>query len=195
MITLTDMVANGSVTEDGADLLRRIAASGESFLVYALPRNAGKSTLTNAILAEVPADVPRQEFFGTREEVAELTADPDRGYLVVAEMGHRGRPGYLAGDEVERAFELVASGYRLASSLHADSVAEVFDVLAHNGIAADAAAGIRYLVKVRGLGDLGDPSTRRVVEHINEVTGLGADGPAYSVLYEWASQATSRTAP
>ncbi len=194
MITLTDMVANGSVTEEGADLLRRIAASGESFLVYALPRNAGKSTLTNAILAEVPADVPRHEFLGTREEVVERSADRERGgYLVVGEIGHRGRPGYLAGEEVERTFELVAAGYRLASSLHADSVAEVFDVLARNGISADAAAGVRYLVKVRGLGDLDDPSTRRVVEHINEVTGFGIDGPAYSVLYQWAGQQTSPT--
>lgn len=192
MITLTDMVANGSVTDEGADLLRRIAATGESFLVYALPRNAGKSTLTNAVLAEAPADVPRREFFGTPEEVAELSAHPDRGYLVVGEIGHRGRPGYLAGDEVERAFELVAAGYRLASSLHADSVAEVFEVLARNGISADAAVGIRYLVKVRGLGDLADPTTRRVVEHINEVTGVGTGGPAYSVLYQWAQQPTSR---
>ncbi|MGW0228600.1 hypothetical protein ACWDWO_09835 [Actinopolymorpha singaporensis] len=186
------MVANGSVTDEGADLLRRIAASGESFLVYALPRNAGKSTLTNAILAEAPANVPRREFLGTREEVAELSAHPDRGFLVVGEIGHRGRPGYLAGDEVERAFGLVADGYRLASSLHADSVAEVFEVLARNGISADAAAGIRYLVKVRGLGDLADPATRRVVEHINEVTGFGAHGPAYSVLYRWAPQSASR---
>ncbi|MET9023438.1 hypothetical protein ABZV93_26045 [Actinopolymorpha sp. NPDC004070] len=189
------MVANGSVTDEGADLLRRIAASGESFLVYALPRNAGKSTLTNAILAEVAADVPRHEFLGTPEEVAELSTDPHRGYLVVGEIGHRGRPGYLAGDEVERTFELVAAGYRLASSLHADSVEEVFEVLARNGIPADAAAGIRYLVKVRGLGNLDDPSTRRVVEHVNEVTGVGADGPEYSLLYEWTSRPTSPSVP
>lgn len=184
MITLTDMVTNGSISAEGADLLRRIGASGESFLVYALPRNAGKSTLTDAILAETPPDLPKVDFFGTPEEVDRMRARPERGYLLVAEIGHRGRPGYLAGAEAERAFELVAAGYRLASSLHADTVPEVFDVLARNGIAAEAAAGIRYLAKVRALGDLDDPATPRVVEHVSEVTGIGADGPEFSLLYE-----------
>src|SRR5579875_1003373 len=112
------MVGNGSVSAEGADVLRRIGAAGRSFLVYALPRNAGKSTLAQAIVAEAPTDVARREFFGSEAEVAELLANPGRGYVLVGEIGHRGRPGYLAGaDQVGRIFQLVAAGYSLASSL------------------------------------------------------------------------------
>lgn len=182
MIGLRDMVANQSVSQEGADLLRTIGADGHSFLVYALPRNAGKSTMTEAILAETPASVPRQEFFGTEDEVASLSALPTRGYLVVAEIGHRGRPGYLAEEEVGRAFQLLADGYSLASSLHADSVDEVFDVLGRNGIASTAAAAaIRYLVKVRALGDTEDPATPRVVEQIHQIASSGSQ----QLLYQW----------
>ncbi len=130
MITLDEMVESGSVSAEGAELLRSIGRAGESFLVYALPRNAGKTTLARAILAEVPASVERHDFLGTQEETASLSVQSEGlGYLVVAEIGHRGRPGYLAGDEVVRLFGLVRQGYALASSLHADSVDQVFDVL------------------------------------------------------------------
>lgn len=183
MITLTDMVANGSVSPAGAEVLRGIGASGRSFLVYAGPRNAGKSTLVEAILAEVPANVRRQQFYGTPEETATLSAAAPEGYLQVGEIGHRGRPGYLAGEEAARLFELVSAGYALASSLHADSVAEVHDVLRANGATPAALAAIPYLIKVRALGDPEDPATRRVVEHVHRI------GAEPTLLYRWGAAA------
>jgi len=179
------MVASGSILPDGADVLREVGASGRSFLVYALPRNAGKSTLTNAILAEAPADVPRTDFFGTEDERAALSAASTRGYLVVGEIGHRGRPGYLADEEVPRVFALVADGYALASSLHADSPDEVFEVLARNGVDPQTAASVTYLAKVRALGDPNEPATPRIVEQVDEVTGVADGRPAVKRLYEW----------
>jgi hypothetical protein len=184
LITLQDMVNNRSISPAGAAVLRSIGAGGHSFLVYALPRNAGKSTVAQAILGEAPAELAREEFFGTQEEVRALSAVPPRGYVVVAEIGHRGRPGYLSGDEVPRIFQLVSHGYSLASSLHADSVAEVFEVLQRNGVAADAAATVPYLIKVRVLGEPDSPSTPRVVEQIHQVT---ADSTA-TLLYQWDGQ-------
>jgi hypothetical protein len=180
LITLQDMVTNGSVSPEGAELLRGIGAAGRSFLVYALPRNAGKSTLTEAILAEAPADLPRHDFYGTEQEVDGLTAPSARGYVVVGEIGHRGRPGYLAGEEeVGRVFSLVAAGYSLASSLHADSVDEVFEVLARNGVDRQAAAGIPYFVKVRVFGDASDSTAPRAVEQIHEITADGDSAMRY----------------
>jgi hypothetical protein len=174
VLTLDDLVANGSITAEGAGLLRAVGASGSSFLVYSLPRNAGKSTVTEAILAEAPASMARNDFLGTTEEVASLTGRPADGWLVVAEMGHRGRPGYLAEDEIVRAVAVAAHGYALASSLHADTVDQVYEVFARNGVdAARVAASVRYLVKVQPLGDPFDPDTRRVVEHVHEHAGAG----------------------
>lgn len=184
LFTLPDLVANNTISASGADVLGAIAASGRSFLVHALPQNAGKSTLTEAILAEVPPSAPRHEFYGTEPEAAALAASPTRGYLLVAEMGHRGRPGYLANEEVARVFELVHDGYALASSLHADSVEEVFDVLRRSGVPASVAVAVPYLVKVRVLGNPRDPSVQRVVESIHEISPSD-DGYDDAVLYEW----------
>ena len=184
-MTLQDMVARESVTREGAELLRAIGAGRHSYLVYAPPRNAGKSTLVQAILAEAPATVSRQPFLGTANEVETLSADPHPGYLVVAEMGHRGVHGYLAGEEVVRAFQLVAKGWALASCLHAGSVDEVYDVLGRQGIDPATAASVRYLAQVRPLGDPNDPGTRRVVEQVHEVTGLDGARPVTTCLYRW----------
>lgn len=190
MLSLQDMVANQSISAEGADILRTIGAAGRAFLVHARPRNAGKTTLTQAIVAEAPVSVPRHDFYGTEREVASLSAAQARGYLVVGEIGHRGRPGYLAGAEVVRLFELLAAGYSVASSLHADSVDEVFDVLQSNGVdRAAVAAAVPYLIKIRVLGDPDNAATRRVVEQIYEIAP-GASGPAASLLYEWDALST-----
>jgi hypothetical protein len=185
VLSLDDLVENQSVSRDGADVLRSIARSGRSFLVHALPRNAGKSTVMEAILAEAPAGFGRSAFLGTEEEAAALLASSTRGYLFVAEMGHHGMPGYLAGEEVPRVFELVAAGYSLASSLHADSVDEVFDVLAANGVPKAVAANVPYLIKVRMLRNAADTHTRRIVDEIHEVRPTGTGEPTAELLYRW----------
>jgi hypothetical protein len=185
VLTLPDLVANGSVTSAGAEVLTDIGRSGRSFLVHALPRNAGKSTLTDAILAEAPNTQLRQDFYGTQEEFTTLSTAGTRGQLVVGEIGHRGRRGYLAGEEVVRLFDLVADGYSVASSLHADSVDEVFDVLRSNGVAESGAALVPYLVKIRVLGDPEIASTPRMVEAIHEIAPQGRGGFSRSVLYAW----------
>lgn len=182
-ISLQDMVAGHSISEAGAELLRGIGSTGASFLVYALPRNAGKSTLTRAIVAEAPASLPRLEFYGTEEERASLSATGGSGYLQVAEIGHAGRPGYLTGEEVGRLFQLLGHGYSLASSLHADSVDEVFDVLGRNSIPSEVAASVDYFIKVRALGDPDDPSTQRVVEEVHEITRSTTGEPLSALLY------------
>lgn len=185
MLTLDDLVDNETVTAGGADLLRAIAAGVQPFIVYSLPRNAGKSTVTEAILAAAPSGTPRHDFLGTESERHELQAAPATGYLVVAEMGHRGRPGYLAEDEIVRAFALVDHGYPLATSLHADDLAGAFGVLTGNGVAMSSVAQVRWFVKVQPLGDPFDAATRRVVEHVHEVTGLDAAGaPRAELRYE-----------
>jgi type IV secretory pathway ATPase VirB11/archaellum biosynthesis ATPase len=185
VLSLDDLVENQSISPDGADVLRSIASSGRSFLVHALPRDAGKSTVVEAILAEAPPAVARKAFLGTADELASLLASATRGYLFVAEIGHHGMPGYLAGDEVPRVFELVAAGYSLASSLHADSVGEVFDVLAANGVPAAVAASIPYLVKLRMLRNPAGTHVRRVVDEVHQITPAEAGEPTAELLYRW----------
>ena len=178
-MTLDDLVANDTVPAAGAEVLRSIGAAGASFLVHSLPRNAGKSTVMEAVLGA--STTSRRDFLGTADEVEALSAGEVEGYVVVAEMGHRGRPGYLAGEEIERAFDLAVLGFSLASSLHADTVDQVVEVFAANGVAASTlAAAVRYLIKVQPLGDPFDPATRRIIERVHRIDG--ADGAAGTQL-------------
>ncbi len=187
-MTLEDMVREGSMSDDGRELLRGIAAAARSFLAYALPQNAGKSTLVHAMLAEVPSDLPQRTFFGTTEETSALAAIDPRGYLVVNEIGHRGRPGYLAQDEVRRLFQLVEQGYLVASSLHADSVEEVVRVLRDNGASEHACSEVSFLIKIRALGPPHDSRTRRVIEAIHEIEARPSEGSSNILLYRWDPQ-------
>jgi len=184
-ITLADMVDNGSLSNDGAELLAGIGASGRSFLVYALPRNAGKSTLVRAILAEAPPHIARRPFYGSKDEAVGLAALEPDGYLVVAEIGHVAMRGYLWQDEVRRLFDLVDRGYAVASSLHADSVEEVFTVLEHNGVPERLASRVDFLVKVRALGPTNDPRTRRVVESVHRIERDPDERVRGDLLYRW----------
>ena len=146
VLRLPDLVENGTVSAAGADLLRGIGHRLEPFIVYSRPRNAGKSTVTEAVLAEAPAGTSRHDFLGTEEEIV-------------------------------RAFDLAEHGYALATSLHADTVDELAEVLVGNGVAtATIAANVRHLVKVQPLGDPFAPDTRRIVEAIDEVAGVQPDG-------------------
>jgi hypothetical protein len=187
LLTLRDLVANQSIADEGAEVLRSIGAAGQSFLVYALPRNAGKSTVTQAIVAEAPQSLPRVDFYGTEDEATALSAAPARAYLQVGEIGHRGQRGYLADDEVVRLFGVLSAGsYSLASSLHADTVDGVFDVLRQNGVSPRVAApAVSHVVKVRALGDPFDPATTRVVEQIHAITPDDDGEPSATLLYEW----------
>ena len=177
MLTIQDLVDNGTIAAEGGALLAAIGAGVEPFIVYSLPRNAGKSTVTEAVLAAAPPGTPRHDFLGTEAERDELrAAAPPTGYLVVAEMGHRGRPGYLAGEEITRAFELVEHGYPLATSPHADTVDQLVAVLGEHGVTPEQLLAVRHLIKVQPLGDPFAPDTKRVVEAIHVTTGVDADG-------------------
>ncbi|QDP94774.1 hypothetical protein FOE78_01555 [Microlunatus elymi] len=182
------MITSQSITSSGADILRSIAKTRQSFLVHALPQGAGKTTLVQAILAEVPDSVPRDEFFGTEEERQTLAAAEEPGYLLVAEIGHHGRPGYLAGPDVPRIFDLLTRGYSLASSLHADTVDQVFEVLAANGVPAAVAATVPYLITVRMIRNQAGTRVRRVVDEIHNLTTDGSGEPSAARLYRWDGQ-------
>lgn len=83
----------------------------------------------------------------------------------------------------------------MASSLHADSVDEVFAVLSQNGVEPAAAASVRYLAKVRALGDPDAAGTRRVVEGVHEIGEIGGMGqgrrPVSTLLYRWPGAASA----
>ena len=116
-IRLTDQVANGTMSQEIADLLRETARAHKSFLVMAVPRLAGKTTTMRSMLAEQSAAVLTLGYDG--EDVDPLVERAKGGYLVVPEIA-RGKwsAGYVWGEPVRRAFNGITQGTALATALH-----------------------------------------------------------------------------
>ena len=94
-LTLVDLVRNGTMNAETAATLASIAAEQHSFMVVAVPRFAGKSTVTNAMLHCVPANVPVHRLSGDEAEMDRLKRNAGGGYLVVGEFSRAPVPSYI----------------------------------------------------------------------------------------------------
>lgn len=187
-IRLADQVANGTMTEDIAALLRETARAHKSFLVMAVPRLAGKTTTMRAMLAEQQAPVLTLGYDG--EDVDPLVERAKGGYLVVPEIA-RGKwsAGYVWGEPVRRAFNGITQGTALATALHAPDPDEAFAIICNGCGVPDAhAARVSLVVYLRSLGEWEHP-TRRVVSTVHEIRGVKNGKPDAKLLFRWNEQA------
>ena len=187
-IRLADQVANGTMSQEIADLLRDTARAHKSFLVMAVPRLAGKTTTMRAMLAEQSKPVLTLGSDG--DEVDPLIEKARGGYLVVPEIS-RGAwsTGYVWGDPVRRAFNGVTQGTALATALHAPDPDEAFAIICRGCGVPDAhAARISLVVYLRSLGEWERP-TRRVVSTVHEIRGVKGGVPDAKLLYRWNEKA------
>ncbi|HET8569216.1 MAG TPA: hypothetical protein VFM93_09540 [Candidatus Limnocylindria bacterium] len=164
MITLDDLVANGTMSREIADLLRRTVAERRSFLVFARPRLAGKTTTMRAMLAVRGAGVPVRTVGEDGDDVEALGREARDGYLVVPEITkYPVAPGYVWGAPVRAAFAATDGGCALAAVLHADDPRTALAIVARNGVPTERIARLAVLVHLRSLGpDPMEPTGRRV---------------------------------
>jgi hypothetical protein len=183
-IRLADQVANGTMSQEIADVLRETAQAHRSFIVMAVPRLAGKTTTMRAMLAEQATPVVSLGYDG--EAVDPLVAKAKGGYLVVPEIS-RGAwsAGYVWGDPVRRAFNGITQGTALATALHAPDPDEAFAIICQGCGVPDAhAARISLVVYLRSLGEWENP-TRRVVSTVHEIRGVKNGKPDAKLLFRW----------
>jgi len=184
-IRLADQVANGTMSQEIADLLRDTARAGKSFIVMAVPRLSGKTTTMHAMLAE--QDRPVLVLGHDGEEAAALIPRAKGGYLVVPEIS-RGAwgAGYVWGAPVRQAFAGIATGAALATALHAPDPDEAFAIICRGCGVPDAdAARVSIVVYLRSLGEWERP-TRRVVSTVHEIRGVSAGKPDARLLFRWS---------
>jgi hypothetical protein len=183
-IRLADQVANGTMSQEIADLLRDTAKARRSFIVMAIPRLAGKTTTMRAMLAEQEGPVVALGYDG--EDIAELIPRAREGYLIVPEIS-RGAwsAGYVWGEPVRRAFAGIAGGTALATALHAPDPDEAFAIICRGCGVPDAdAARISLVVYLRSLGEWEHP-TRRVVSTVHEIRGVEGGKPNARLVFQW----------
>ena len=183
-IRLVDQVANRTMSQDIADVLRQSAQDHKSFLVMAVPRLAGKTTTMRAMLAEQSKPVVTLGSDG--DDVDPLVAKAKGGYLVVPEISRGGwSAGYVWGDKVRRAFNGITQGTALATALHAPDPDEAFAIICQGCGVPDAhAARISLVVYLRSLGEWEHPA-RRVVSTVHEIRGVKNGKPDLKLLFRW----------
>ncbi len=181
-LALDDLVANHTMSAAIAATLRRAVEAHRSYLVIALPRLAGKSTVGKAMLAIARrAKMPIRELGEDGTDVDALAREARGGYLYVPEVSrYPVSDGYVWGAPVRAAFAAIKDGTALSTALHADSAEDALVILRRNRIPADDLARLDLIVHIRSLGDDWRDPTRRVVADVNE---LGADG--LRLLHHW----------
>ena len=184
-LTLLDLVRNGTMSAGVAATLSAIAEEKRSFMVVAVPRFAGKSTVGRAMLHFAPRSAPLHHLNGSEAEMEELAGRPDGGYLVVAEFARVDVPGYIWGSPVRRVFRTMRAGFSLSVGLHAPSVEEAYAAVCRgNGVADEDASRISYMVYIERMGAGPDDFWRRVAA-VYEIDRVVGGVPHARLLHRW----------
>lgn len=184
---LEDLVANGTMSPEIAATLRATAHGRHSFLVVAIPRLAGKSTLMGAMLARRPRGAPMKTVGEDGLDSEALAAASAGGYLVVPEISEYAvTPGYIWGAPVREVFARIGKDVALAAALHAPGAEEAINVVCRgNGVGDEQAARIAIVVYIRSLGtDWRQPTGRRIAT-VHEVTSVRHGRPDLRLLHRW----------
>lgn len=184
-VTIADLVRNGTMNAEMAALLWAAVDQQLSFLTVALPRLAGKSTTSEAILALRGPNVALNNVHGDAPTLERLKQEKAGGYLVVNEFSRAPMPGYIWGEPVQRVFDTLPFGYSLQTSLHASSVEEAIQAVTRgNGISDEQASTFKLVLYIERFGGSMADYWRRLVE-IFEVDKVEAGRPVGRTLYRW----------
>jgi type IV secretory pathway ATPase VirB11/archaellum biosynthesis ATPase len=169
-----------------AETLRDIVRERRSFIVFALPRLAGKTTVLRAILGERPPDSPVVTLAQDGQEIDELIRRSAGGYLVIPEIAQgAAMPGYIWGADVRRIFKAANEGVSLGATLHADGPDNAFAQICKGcGVPDGGASKIAFTVHLRSIGRWEEP-TRRVVQSVHAVEGVENGRPKLRLLHQW----------
>ena len=184
-LTLVDLISNGTMNAEIAAMLASITAQQHSFVVVAVPRFAGKSTVTEAMLHCVPANVPVHRLSGEEAEMDRLKLKGSGGYLVVGEFSKYPVPGYIWGSPVRKVFETMRTGYSLSTALHAPSMEQAYAAICQgNNVSDKDASRLTYMVYIERMGDDEDSFWRRIAQ-IQEIDRVVDGRPRGRLLFRW----------
>lgn len=140
-LSITQIIRAGTMTPRVAALLGLAMERGASMVFAADPPGAGKTTILTALLAFLRPDASVYFTRGWGETFRLAPRDGDAPtYLMVNEISDH-LPVYSWGPYVLRAFELMAEGYSLLSTMHADTTEGVIEQLVEENDVPEALIG------------------------------------------------------
>lgn len=190
-LALADLVANRTMSAEIAATLRDAVRDRRSFLVVAIPRFAGKTTLTRAMLATLPRSAPLRTLGTDGDDPVPLVRESEGGYFVLPEISRfNAAPGYVWGRTVRTVFRELGPRNALAVALHAPGADEALDVICRgNGVAPEDAAKLALVAYIRTFGPDPEAPSRRVIATVHEVSGVRDGRPRTHLLHRWDERA------
>jgi hypothetical protein len=185
--SIVELIRAGTLDAELAALLWVLIEGRVPLVVAAEPRQAGKSTLLDALLMFLPPGIQTRELAGAMESFDWLPQAPELGWrrphspeaIAARVMGRRSPPirsdntvllipefsdhlpSYTWGAEARIAIRAVAIGYGMAATIHADSLDDVFEQLRRPPVSLgdDELSRLGLVLILRPVGD----GLRRVV--------------------------------
>ena len=186
-LALADLVANRTMSPAMAATLATAAEERRSTLAVAVPRGAGKSTVTYATLAHAPRGTPLHQLSEEHGPQLGIPATADGGYLLMSEVSQAPMPDYLWGDPVRHVFAaLHEHDFALATVLHAPGLEEALEVICgQNGVPSEHASCLDLVFYLRSLGDDWRNPDRRALESMYELDRVEGGRPHARLLHRW----------
>jgi hypothetical protein len=191
-LSLVEILQAGNMPPRLAAMFWLAMERGASLIVAADPPSAGKTATLTALLSLTPPETVAYFTRGVGEEFALPPRTPGHAtYVLVNEMSDH-LPVYTWDEYARRAFELLAEGYSLATTVHANTVDEVIAILRDEiGVPDGHIARLTFIVPLHlSYGPGGIHSARR---RVGEVAFLRPDGDGfdYRTIVRWDEHADS----
>ena len=179
-LSIVDLMRAGTISPEMAAYAFCAIRGGASFLTAARPGGAGKTTLMAALLSFLPPGERLRTVGVHASRVPRGNSDHGHECLLCHEIGRGLYFGYLWGREAQAFFHAISRAVRIASNIHADTMAEVREELSGPDIAVDeldfCQIGFLAFMTMRGSG----PGRMRRVASLHASSDSG-----HRLLWEW----------
>jgi hypothetical protein len=175
-LSITQILRSGTLSTRFAAILWLAIERGASMVLAADPPGAGKTTILTALLAfaRPDASVYFTRGWGETFDLPPLDSDAPT-FIMVNEISDH-LPVYSWGPYVQHAFELMAEGYSLLSTMHADTVEGVIDQLTdENDVPPSLIGHLAFVVPIY----VGAGAGGRRVRRVSEIAVLEPLGGSY----------------
>jgi hypothetical protein len=181
-MSIAELITAGNMSAELAAMFWVAMERGASMLVAADPPSSGKTTTLSALMSFTLPDTLVYFTRGAGETFALPPVSPDYDtYILVNEMSDH-IPVYTWDDHARKTFELLSEGYRLGTTMHADTVEGVLAQLEQDlAIPKSHVAHLTFIVPMF----IG--RRQGIIRRVAEVAMLEADGDGHRIsrTAEW----------
>lgn len=183
-MSIIELIRAGNLNARLAAVLWVAMERGASLIVAAEPPSSGKTTTLSALLTFTPPDTAVYFTRGMGETFSlPPRSDSYPTYLLINEMSDH-IPVYTWDNNARRAFELLAEGYSIATTMHDETVEGVIGQLRDDlSIPAEHIANLTFIMTMY-VGRLAGPSAALrtgMMRRLQDVAMIDRDGDQLSV--------------